>query len=467
MIKGVRAREFSLAAAIFAGILTIADLPSAAAQTPAPAPQSTPGTSLDAARMAFEALPEADRKALQEGLIWTGDYNGTADGTFGRQTYDAIASHQQASKKPPNGILSPSERNDLQASMQRAKSLTGFMIIDDPKTGVRIGVPMRVLPKQDANPNGGSRWQSADGKVTLDTRTAPPDATLQSLYDRNVAVQTPGRVISYKLLRPDFFVIAGETPTGKFYTRYASGAPGLRGFSIGYDKALAPQLDRNVVAIANSFAPFPTPTVPATVSLNLPPRPQQPQSNSQGRKLIGTGLVVGPRQVVTAAPVDSCKDLRTLDLKPQQIKGKGPFLVELAEDLKVRPALIANSDMEEGSSLLVVAFSEEGSRYSLTATPGFGTRNSLTAPLQPGASGAPVLDDHGIIVGLVGSVSSDQRKIAGILPTGSYPVVPASEIAKAIPGIVKNDGIPPMQKRSAADIVGTIRQALISITCGP
>ena len=59
------------------------------------------------------------------------------------------------------------------------------------------------------------------------------------------------------MLRPDFFVVAGETAGGKFYTRYGSGPGGLRGFSIGYDKAVAPQFDRLVVAIANSFTPFP------------------------------------------------------------------------------------------------------------------------------------------------------------------------------------------------------------------
>src|SRR3712207_7789826 len=41
-----------------------------------------------------------------------------------------------------------------------------------------------------------------------------------------------GRNVTYKVLRPDFFVIAGETPTGKFYTRYSGGEAGIRGFSI-------------------------------------------------------------------------------------------------------------------------------------------------------------------------------------------------------------------------------------------
>ncbi len=80
-----------------------------------------------------------------------------------------------------------------------------------------------MLPKRDVNPNGGSRWQSPDGKITLDTRAFKDGETdLPALYERNLAIQSPGRQVAYKVLRPDFFVVSGETATGKFYTRYAA-----------------------------------------------------------------------------------------------------------------------------------------------------------------------------------------------------------------------------------------------------
>ena len=57
------------------------------AQSPSPNPRTAASdTALDDARVAFEALAETDRKLIQDALIWTGDYNGVADGTFGRQT---------------------------------------------------------------------------------------------------------------------------------------------------------------------------------------------------------------------------------------------------------------------------------------------------------------------------------------------------------------------------------------------
>jgi hypothetical protein len=468
MIIEIRARALILTGAVFAGFLGTAPLQNAVAQAPTPAIRATPSNpSLDAARAAFEALPEADRKAFQEGLIWTGDYNGVADGTFGRQTYDAIVALQVSAKKSPSGILSPWDRNDLQAAMQRAKSLTEFTVMDDPRTGIRIGIPTKMLPKQETTSTGGSRWQSADGRVTLDTRTAPPDATLQSLYERAVSIQTPGRVVSYKVLRPDFYVIAGETPTGKFYSRFASGQLGIRGFSIGYDKAMAPQFDRFVVAIANSFTPFPTIDVPAAIAQDPIPASPDPVAKRQGPRLIGTGFVTGQRQIMTTVAADSCKDMQALGVKPQQIKGKGPFLLEFDRDLDVKPAPLANGDVAEGASLLIVAFADEDGRQTLTAAPGRALgKDAFNASLQPGASGAPILDARGVLIGLVGPMPSEPRRIAGILPATSYRIVPISGLAKSFPDAVRGGRETEARNLGASAIVSSIRGMVVSIVCG-
>ncbi len=440
----------------------------AAAQAPLPR-AAVADPAVDAARQAFEALPEADRKAIQDSLIWTGDYSGVADGTFGRQTFAAIAAYQDRARQPTNGILTSQARSALLTAAQQARTAAGFAMIDDPKTGLRIGVPAKLLPKQDVNPSGGSRWQSPDGKVTLDTRTAPPDATLQSLYDRNLAIQTPGRVVSYKVLRPDFFVIAGETPAGKFYTRYNSGPAGLRGFSIGYDKTVAPQVDRLVVAIANSFTPFPAAPTVAAAPQSAPPAPgPQPQAQPPAQKLVGTGLVVGPRRVVTAGSLSSCPAPTVAGAKPQKISGQGVLVLDFATDLKAQPYAPTMAAGDESAALLVVAFADESGTPRLSAAPGKAAGiGRVTAPLQPGASGAPVLDMSGALVGLVGTVSGDQRKVAGIVPATSYPMVPAADLAKAAAAPAVSQTAAPTQKRRAADIVAALRPSLVPIVCGP
>lgn len=438
-----------------------------AAASPQPAGAQAPSdAAIEAARGAYEALADMDRKAIQDALIWTGDYSGLTDGTFGRQTFAAIAAYQRRIRQPPNGILPPQARAALMAAAQHARNAAGFALVDDGKTGIRIGIPTKILPRQSTNPSGGSRWQSADDRVTLDTRTAPPDATLQALYDRNTSDQSPGRVVSYKVLRPDFFVVAGETAGGKFYIRYNMGPEGLRGFSIGYDKALAPQVDRLVVAIANSFSPFPAPTAPAPVAQGPAPTAQPVQDRPQTLIVIGTGIATGSSQIMTTAPVTSCKNVQVSGLKPRQIAGQGPFVLDFAAPVKARPLKANRAELIENAPLLVVGFVGEGDEARLVALSAQAIApDRLSGPLQPGTSGAPVLDLHGALVGLVGPIPTKQRMIAGITPASIYPVVPVTDLTGAVWDSFEPLGTSNTQNLKTADIVKLVQPALVAIHC--
>ncbi|MCB8822784.1 peptidoglycan-binding domain-containing protein [Microvirga rosea] len=440
----------------------------AQAGTPARTADPAAAAALDAARAAFEALSEADRKAVQENLIWSGDYSGAADGTFGRQTFDAISAYQTRNGRQATGTLSAADRSALQANARNIRSSVGFDIVTDARTGVQIGVPLKLLPKQGDNPNGGTRWQSQDGKITLDTRVAPPDSTLQSLYDRNVAIKTPGRIVSYKVLKADFFVIAGETPTGKFYSRYAGGPPGIRAFSIGYDKSVAAQLDRLVVAIANAFVPFPSSAAPAVASTAVTP-PAQPSAVVSGQPPFGTGLAVAPRQVFTAAPVGQCKDLRVGGLKVQQVKGKGPFLLETAQDLNAKQVpLAADTSVEAGQRAVVLAFNNDGNGPQLVTVAGtLADGSMITAALQPGADGAPIFGQNGALVGLVQPLPANPRKIAGIIPSAPYPMVSSAALNDAFPGFIQSRTNTAAPVLSAADLVNVVKASVVPIICSP
>jgi hypothetical protein len=72
--------------AAFAAALALVPMAAAAQQRPAAAAPAATDAAYEAARTAFEALAEPERQAVQEALVWTGDYNGGADGAFGRRT---------------------------------------------------------------------------------------------------------------------------------------------------------------------------------------------------------------------------------------------------------------------------------------------------------------------------------------------------------------------------------------------
>lgn len=410
----------------------------AGAQTPAPGPSPQ----MAAAQAGFEALPEAERKAIQTDLIWAGQFNGAVSGSYGPLTFRAINAFK-GTRGPADGLLPPAERAALAKAAQAARDAAGFKVLADDKTGVQIGIPQKLLPKRDVTPSGGSRWQSADEKVTLDTSTTPPGGDdLAAIYEKAISVSPNSpRKITYKLLRPDFFVVTGETPTGRFYRRLAAGPQGLRGFSIGYDKALAPSVDKLVIAIAASFEPFPTGPVPrmvATVRVSsdgtispsaAPAQPAMPMPfGARSNERYGVALALDERiSLSVAAAVDNCRTLRVgsrnakLRLKDD---ATGLALLDLEGSGAAKPPGLRGEAAGASEALVLVAYGNDAGKRAAVALPGqsvqAGGKPALSAPLQPGQAGAPAFDRQGQLVGIVTDNPSDKILIAGVAPQRSY-----------------------------------------------
>lgn len=404
----------------------------AAAQAPAP----TPNPQLAAAQLRFEALPEAERRAIQTDLIWTGFFNGAASGSYGPLTFRAINA-LKAGKGAPDGVLAPAEREALGRAAKAMRDAAGFKIVDDERTGVRIGIPERVLPKRDVTPSGGSRWQSADGKVTLDATASPPGEDLAASFEKATAVSPNSpRKITYKLLRPDFFVVTGETPTGKFYRRLAAGPQGTRGFSIGYDKALAGSIDKLVIAIASSFEPFPTGPVPSSAPTAVAggaPAIIAPALRANER--YGVALAVSDKVALTAASaVDGCRALRAGG-RPARLRLKddasGLALLDL-DGGGVAGAGLRETPLEAREALVLVGFGEEAGKRAAMALPGQALKSAggmaVFAPLQPGQGGSPVFDRQGRLAGLVTANPSDRMLIAGVAPQRSHAIADGATV---------------------------------------
>ena len=234
--------------------------PLASAQTPPTAP-SADDAAMAAQKAAFMGLPEASRKALQEALVWLGLYVGVNDGDFGKRTRDAILAFQASLKAPADGALSAPELKALLAAAQKAREAAGFQDVSDPKTGARIGAPLKLLR---ALP--GARLDFA----------ANADADLGALYTR-LSAATPSRKIAYKAIKPDaFFVVSGQDGPVKFYTRFdknPNASPQIRGFTFAYPASQTAYLDRIAIAIANSFEPFPESA--GTHRWQMPQRPRR------------------------------------------------------------------------------------------------------------------------------------------------------------------------------------------------
>ena len=206
----------NLSARVFGGILAIfllGAVPAAMAQTAPPAaPAAKPvDPAFLAAEKAFLALDIEQRRAIQRDLMWVAKFEATASGDFGQLTYAALRRFETEAKLPVDGILTPAERERLGKEATALRQAARFTVESDKISGMKIGIPGAVLVKSSANASGGTRWQDKDEKITLDLSVFKREDTLAALFERGTDPKVQGRKITYKLLRPDFFVISGET----------------------------------------------------------------------------------------------------------------------------------------------------------------------------------------------------------------------------------------------------------------
>ena len=245
------------------GLGLFSPLASAQAQTPPTAP-SADDAAMAAQKAAFLALPEATRKAAQEALVWLGLYVGVNDGDFGKRTRDAILAFQASVKAPADGALSAPELKALLAAAQKAREAAGFQVVSDPKTGAKIGAPLKLL---------NARFR-AQGSISPRTPTPTWARSIRACPRRRPPARSPTRRSSRTLSSSS----RGRTGPVKFYTRFdknPAANPPIRGFTFAYPASQTADLDRIAIAIANSFEPFPesaaAPAASAAARLHVEP----------------------------------------------------------------------------------------------------------------------------------------------------------------------------------------------------
>ena len=115
---------------------------------------------------AISGIASGERSKIQAALLWSGDYNGAAGGDDPMIT--AIKNFQKRHKAKVTGELTPSERADLIAAAKAHEAEFGWSVVVDPATGIRIGLPAKLVP-QARDAARGTRWSSAHGEVQVET----------------------------------------------------------------------------------------------------------------------------------------------------------------------------------------------------------------------------------------------------------------------------------------------------------
>lgn len=431
--------------------------PAVTATTPNP----SPGEPTVGAKAAFQALSEAERKAMQDALGWLGFYNGVVDGAYGKRTIEALIGYQQSLAAAPDGVVTPKQLGALKSAAAKAKAAVGFTLIDDAATGVRMGAPLKFLDKRESGAKY-SNFASADGEVGLYLKETSGD--LATLF--KTLTSAPNRKVTYKYLKPDsFFVVAGEEGEKKFYRRYVA-APGdaregktLRSFAFLYPKARAKALDPVALAVANAFEPFPSAVPPAPAS----PLTPSPTPTPQSPKLSAVALVVMPGLAITTLPSGPCKTA-TIEGKPARFldNGESGGLIRLAGAFGERA--IAPVVADGGEDLVALSLTPAGETKATlqvaSAAPAPGGGRQIVAALGPVATGAPLFDRQGRLVAFVAPGEAAARR-ADVELAGPHATISAAGmgVGASPSGIAK--------ARSMAEIAAMMRSVVVGVFCGP
>ena len=441
-----------------------------------------------AAKAAYDSLPEADRRAIQDALIWTGDYMGIISGSFGPRTSDAIAAYAKRLGLSSAEALAAEPRARLLKQAQALRQAVGFTIVKDKRAGVSIGLPMKLLPKETGT-DSGSRYSSIDGSLVVDTLTRPAGADgLGTIFDR-MSANAGQRKVTYKLSRPDFFVVSGEIGDRKFYSRYATGTVGddtlVRGFTLTYAKTAADRMDAVALAVVAGFDPFPAAGAPASIVSGAPAAQvavTAPKSVGALPAVEVDAVLVAPDLAVASLSARTCTDPSVGGGKATyrvQDDATGLALLTVARTER-QPIMLAAGPIPSGASLYAVFHADAAPRgkggplFVAEAVAQTGNADGtgglmISAPLQGRTAGTPVVDRAGSLVGLTQPLRASPLLVAGTMLQADYRVTDAGQIKALLDraGIAPQTPAAAGRAASLGDMVAALGRSIIRVTCAP
>src|SRR6202047_725315 len=236
------------------------------------------------------AMAQAERQAIQSDLAWVGQYNGAITGEVSERMVAAIKEFQKARAAKPTGVLNPQERGILADTAKRKQENVGWKIVTDAGTGVRLGVPTKLVPQQSAGANG-AKWSSSTGTIQIQlARRKQANPTTASLAEQEKK-EPAGRKVEYAVVKPDFFVLSGLQGLKKFYVRGQSRGEEVSILTIPYDQTPEGPVEPVVIAMSSAFNPFPT-----GAQIAGPP-PRKTVEYGTGVVVSADGAIIADRQV--------------------------------------------------------------------------------------------------------------------------------------------------------------------------
>ena len=405
---------------------------------------------MDAARTTFSGLSPTDRIALHFMLIATGDFNAMVSDAFGGRLYDAIASFQRGHGLAPTGIPDPDTLARLQAT--GGKIFLGWNVhfVDHPSVEAALAVPggfgLKTTPSQR-----GLVFENDDHSFSVYFSYFPAgDLSMADIFDR-LSTPKPDRRIDMRVIKDNFFAVAGGGNSYGTYSRFIPAEGGTVGFTASWDTTAYPAGNRVAVFMANSLmrgrSKLETPPPAPQPSAPPPPSPVAPPQVAS----LETPKAVPPKPVTITGSAFFVSDAGDLLTNNHVIKGCDTATVTgrgtariVAKDAKndlallrldakpaapLTPAVFRTTPLQLGEAVYVLGFPYAGALdngvnftnglvSSVAGMDNDTTEFQMTAAVQPGNSGGPVLDAAGKLLGVTVARMND---VAVLVATASVP----------------------------------------------
>jgi hypothetical protein len=345
---------------------------------------------------AFAGIPAAERGKVQAALLWSGDYTGPVNGEDAMLA--AIKNYQKRHKSKVTGVLTGDERANLLAAARDHEQEFGWSVVVDPATGIRIGLPTKMVPNAREAARGTS-WSSAHGDVQVETfRITDPDLKLPALFEQ-LKKEPATRKVEYSVLRDDNFFISGLQGLKKFSVKAQIRNGEVRGFTMLYDQMMETIVAPVMVAMSSAFSPFPEHSAPFAALAKSVEYGNGLVVSAQGHIVTDRKLTEGCQVIVAAGLGDA---VRVAD-----DKDNGLALLRVYGPRQLSPLALPQDAAKSGELTLIGIpdpKEENGGRKltEIKAKLVDGAAIELRQPVpMAGFSGAAALDSQGRFLGMM------------------------------------------------------------------
>ena len=344
------------------------------------------------------AMAQAERLALQSDLAWVGQYNGAITGDVSERMVKAIKEFQKTRGGKETGVLNPQERGVLADTAKKRQENVGWKIVTDPGTGVRLGIPTKLVPQQSSDANG-AKWTSPTGTIQIQlARRKEANPTTAKLAEKEK--KEAGRNIDYTVVKPDFFVLSGLQGLKKFYLRGTFKGDEVRILTILYDQAMENTVEPVVIAMSSAFNAFPSGAQVAG------PPPRKTVEYGTGIVVSEDGAIVADRQITDGCIAIAIAGFGNAD-RVAEDKDHDLALLRIYGARGLKPLNLANAASKTALDLTGIADPQSqgggaavSSVKASVAQLGGSSDVALSPPPALGFSGAAALDGDGKFAGV-------------------------------------------------------------------